>query len=311
MLRCISYCRHYSCRCGEHQGAGTKHNQYRDGPYYFTRHGPGDCGCTQSNYYYPCSPTVSQPHYFGFARVSRLYKTYHTLYRTVLTDTGGSHIKGAKAVHRAGAGFVACRFVNRQALAGHDRLIDRGLASNDDAVYRYALTREHAQYISDSNLLSRYYLLTAALNAPRRLRRELNQALYACPGLGHGQILQQCAQLHDKSYLSRSKVLPCSYGGYERQGYEHVCLNVKDGYQSHYCFQYDRHAAEYDSCPGGIKRQVHKVEQAYNKRNSPYRQKDYFAPGAAPFTYCFQDAGYFVPQLSHYITSYTYRGIGI
>ena len=84
----------------------------------------------------------------------------------------------------------------RPRTARHDRLIDGGLAGDDHAVDRDALSGKDTEDVSGLNLLSRNDSFFAAQYHARRLRREVQELFNARARLCNGQLLKKAAQLH-------------------------------------------------------------------------------------------------------------------
>ena len=84
----------------------------------------------------PARPAVRDP----LRRRLVLFRIFHHadqfLKGAVFPDLHRFDVDGSEAVDRPAENRLADRFVDRQALAGHDGLIDRGLAGDDHAVDR-------------------------------------------------------------------------------------------------------------------------------------------------------------------------------
>lgn len=103
--------------------------------------------------------------------------------------------------------------------------------------------------------------------------RQVHQLFDAGAGLGHRQILQQGAQLHDEGHLAGGEVLPDADGGDEGQGHQHVGLDVEGGDKTDDGLQNDGDAAENDGHPRGVKGQRQQPEDADQQRKAGEDQK--------------------------------------
>lgn len=84
----------------------------------------------------------------------------------------------------------------RPRTARHDRLIDGGLAGDDHAVDRDALSGKDAEDVSGPNLFGGDDFLFAAQYHARCLRREVQELFNARARLCNGQLLKKAAQPH-------------------------------------------------------------------------------------------------------------------
>ena len=128
----------------------------------------------------------------------------------------------------------------------------------------------------------------------------------------HGQIFEQAAELHDESDLARGKVLADSDRGQERNGHEHIGLDVKGRDQANNRLQDDRDAAQDDGNPGRVKRQRDQIKDAHEQRYARHGQAGDLAPGAAPCKQGFQFFHWVVPPFCippRVCFHYTHRGI--
>ena len=255
MLGGVADGRHDGRRRRQHQRAGAEHHKDGDGPDDLSGNEPRQRRGSQRNGHDPCGPAIRDAHDLGLARVGGLHQPDHPLDGAVLAHLGGLHLKGAELVHRAAGHGVPHRFIHRQGLAGHDRLIDGGLARNDHAVHRDALARQHADAVAYLHLLRRDDLLAAAAQHTRRLRRQVHQLFDARPGLCHRQLLQQAAQLHDEGHLTGGKVLSDADRGDQRQRHQHVRLDVKGSHKADDGLQHNGNTAQNDGHPRHIKGQ--------------------------------------------------------
>ena len=127
MLCGITDGRHDRSRRGKNQGAWAEYNQDGYCANNFPAEKPSEGSSTQSNNDDPGCPSVRKSNNFSFPRIGRLHQTDHTLDGAILTDLGCFHFKGSKLVDRTGRNLVTHRFVYRQGLSSHDRLVDRSL----------------------------------------------------------------------------------------------------------------------------------------------------------------------------------------
>ena len=89
----------------------------------------------------------------------------------------------------------------------------------------------------------------------------------------HGQILQQCSQLHDEGNLSCRKIFPDTDGSDQGQRHQHICLDVKGGDQPCHGLHDNGNATENDGDPGGVKRKRHQVKKTDDKGNASQHKK--------------------------------------
>ena len=102
----------------------------------------------------------------------------------------GFHLKGAELVDRTGADLVANGFVNRQGLAGHDRLVDGRGAAENDAIHRDGLAGQDADLVADPHVFGGDDLLLTVSQNPCGLRCQMDQLFNACAGIGNRQLFQ-------------------------------------------------------------------------------------------------------------------------
>ena len=69
-------------------------------------------------------------------------------------DARGAHFKRAELVDRAAGNVIACGFIRRQRFTGHNCLIDQGLSRENHAGDRNRFAGQHANPISDRDLLN-------------------------------------------------------------------------------------------------------------------------------------------------------------
>ena len=281
MLRGVADGGHDGRGRGQHQRAGAEHHEDGHGPDDLAGDEPGQRRGGQGDDHDPRGPAVRKAHDLGLVRVRRLHKPDHPLDGAVLAHLGGLHLKRAKLVHRAAGHRVAHGLVHRQRFAGHDRLIDGGLAGDDHAVHGNALTGEDADAVPDLHLLGRNTLLPAVSQDPGRLGRQVDQLFDAGPGLGDGQLLQQRAQLHDERNLSGGERLSDADGRDQRQRNQHVRLDVERGDKADHGLQNDGDAAQDDGDPRRIERERVDLQQAAQDRGPGDRkERDIFFDAA-------------------------------
>ena len=136
----------------------------------------------------------------------------------------------------------------------------------------------------------------------------MHQLLDAGPRAGHGHILQQRAQLHDEGYLARGEILSDEHRGDQRQGYQHVGLDIKGRDQADERFQHDGNAAEHDGHPCRVKQQGQKVKDTHHQRRTGDGQQHDFLFNAAPLQ---KSLGFLHQRFHKRLQQYTYRGIPI
>ena len=300
---------------GQHQRAGAEHHQDRHRPNDLAGYKPCQTRRAEGDDHDPCSPPIRKPHDLGLARIRRLHQPDHPLDGAVLSHLGGLHLKGAELIHRAAGYRVPHGLVHRQRLAGHHRLIDRCLPLHDHAVHRHALPGQHPQPVAHLHLLGGDDLLLAAPQHPHGLGRQMHQLFNACPHLGHRQLLQQSAQLHDEGHLAGGKNFPNAHRGHQRQRHQHVRLDVKGRHQPDDGLQNNGQAAQHNGDPRQVKGQRLPLQQAGHHRNARNRQQHHVLFDAAQvqkFLQFIRNSLHLrdsFPYPTGYILYYTYRGI--
>ena len=288
---------------GQHQGAGAEHHQNGDGPDDLAGNEPRQGRGRQGDHHDPGGPPVGDAHDLGLARVGGLHQADHPLDGAVRAHTGGPHLEGTELVHGAAGHLVPGGLVHRQGFAGHDRLVDGGLSRQDHAVHRHALAGQHPQGVAHLHLLGGDHALRAAAQHAGRPGRQVHQLFDAGPGLGHRQLLQQAAQLHNEGHLTGGKVLADAHRGDQRQGHQHVRLDVKSRHQADDGLQHNGHAAQDDGDPRHIKGEGLPFRQAADHRDAGDHQQRHVLFDAAPLQQPLQ----FFHQCLHVVSSPLYR----
>ena len=237
---------------GQHQSTGAEHHQNGHRPDALPGDQPGQHRRSQGNDHNPGGPAVGQPNNFGLARVGGLHQTDHALDGAVLAHLHGLHLKGAELIDGAAGHQVAGPLVHRHGLSRHHRLVDGGFAGANDAVHRHRLSGQHPEAVTNLHLLGGDHRLALGGQDSGGLGGEADQLFNTRPSPGHGEILQQRAQLHDEGHLSGGKVLPDVHRGNESQGHQYIRLDVKGGDQTDEGLQEDRGSAQNDGYPGRI-----------------------------------------------------------
>ena len=111
----------------------------------------------------------------------------------VLADAQRAAADIAGLVHGRGGDLIPLDLVDRDALAGQRRFIDRAAAPDDNAVNRDALARAHSKNIVLLELLYRYLALGIALDDRGGLGRELHEPAQGVGRLALGARLKHLA----------------------------------------------------------------------------------------------------------------------
>ena len=119
---------HDGGRRRQYQRAWAEHNEDRDRTNDLPTDQPGQRRRAQGNHNDPGCPAVSEADNLCLARIRRLDQPDHTLNRAVLAHLGGLHFKGPELIDGAAGYAIAHGLVHGEGFAGHDRLIDGGLA---------------------------------------------------------------------------------------------------------------------------------------------------------------------------------------
>ena len=134
----------------------------------------------------------------------------------------------------------------------------------------------------------------------------MDQLFDTGPGTGHGQFLQQSAQLHDKDHFAGGKILTDTHRRDQRKGHQHVRLDVKGCHQADDGFQNNGNAAENDGHPCQVKGEGVNIQQTADNGNTGNGQQGDVLFDAAKLQQLFQ----FFHQGSHRIPPfYTHLGI--
>ena len=116
----------------------------------------------------------------------------------VAPDLVGAHDEAARLVHRAADHLVTDALGHGHRLARHHRLVDRAAPFEDGAVHRNALAGTHAQAVARGHLIEAHILVRAVgPDAPRHLRREIEQRANGAAGLFAGPQLEHLAEQHE------------------------------------------------------------------------------------------------------------------
>ena len=262
MLRGVADGRHDGGGGSKYQGAGAEHHQDGHRPDNLPGDEPGK-GCrAQGDDHNPGGPAVGDPHDPGLTRVGGLDQPDHPLDGAVLPYLGGTHLKCSKLVHGPAGDLVPRGLIDGEGFPGHHGLVDGGLPGDDYAVYRHAFPGQDAEQVAHLHLFGRDDALLPVPQEPGGLGRQMHQLLYARAGPGHGQFLQQAAQLHDEGHLAGGKVLADGHRGDQGQGHQHIRLDVKGGDQSDDGLQNDGDTAQDNSDPRYVKGKGLDAEQA-------------------------------------------------
>ena len=267
---------------GQHQGAGAKYHQNGYGPDDGASNQPSHKGSSEGNDHDPSGPPVRNPHNLCFPRIGGLNQADIALNRAVLPHPGGLHIEGSELIYRAAGHLVPRAFVHRQRLSGHHGLINGGLPRQDDAVHRNSLSREDPEPLPHLHLLGGNHLLPGAGDSPGSAGREVDQPLDPRPGPGHGELLQQAAQLHNKGHLPGGKDLSNGHRGNQGDGHQHISLDVKLCHQTDCRLQKNGNSAQQNGNPGRVEWKEGGIHQADGQRPAGDRQKYNIPFGAAP-----------------------------
>ena len=295
---------HDGGRCGKHQRTRAEHDKNGYCADDLAGNQPGQHRSGQRNHHDPGRPAVGNADDPGLARIRRLHQPDHALDRAVLPDPGRPHIEGAELIDRAARDLVPLALVHGQGFAGHDRLIDRGLPGRDHAVHRDGLTRQHAQQVADLHLLGRKDLLFTIPQYACGARGQVDELFDARPRPRDGQILEQRAELHDERDLARGEVLADDDRCDQRDGHQHIRLDVERGHQPDDRLEDDGDTTQDDRDPRRVKRERQQVENADQQRDAAQRQTGDILFRPAPFQKFFQLLHIAKPP-------YTQRGICI
>ena len=94
------------------------------------------------------------------------------------------HVEAAGGVLRAAGDAVAFVLLDRDRLAGDERLVDRASAVDDDAIDRHPVAGAHAQHVTDHDIGERHLGRVAVrLDLQRRLGREVEEGADCTAGL--------------------------------------------------------------------------------------------------------------------------------
>ena len=167
----------------------------RDQPGNHRNHGDGDDYRHKDG-----AHLIGQAGYGRLRGVCVLHQTDNLRERRILTDARRLHLQPSGFAHRAARNTVPHLLLHRHALSGEGRLIHRGGAFQNAAVYRDGSAGLHDEDIARLHLLERNLLLLAVAQKHRRLGRQIHQ-----PGDGVGraalgaglQQLADCDQRED------------------------------------------------------------------------------------------------------------------
>ena len=267
---------------GQHQGAGAEDHQDGHRPDDLPGDCPGDPRRDQGDDHDPGGPAVGQVHDLGLAGVGGLDQADHPLDGTVLPHLGSLHGKGPKLVYGAAGHLVPLPLVHGEGLAGHHRLVDGGLALENHPVHRDGLSGEDPELVPHLDVLRGDNLLSLGRHHPSGAGGKVDQLLNPRPGLGHGEVLQKAAQLHDEGHLAGGKIFPNEHRGHKGHGHQHIRLDVKGSDQADDGLQQDRHSAEEDGNPSRIHRQILPPKNAAQERHAAEDQEGDVLLGPAP-----------------------------
>ena len=161
MLGCLPDSCHDCSRGSQNKSAGTEHNQNGYGTNDILCDDAGDYGNQQRNRNKPACSNVCYSRHRRFFVLCFLHHADQLLERTVLAHLSCMNINGTKAVDCAAEHILASGFIYRKGFAGHNRLVNRGFAAEDDTINRDCLTGENTQNITLDNLLSRNHFFLA------------------------------------------------------------------------------------------------------------------------------------------------------
>ena len=226
---------------------------------------------------------------------------------------GRLHVKGSEQVDRSAGNLVPGFLVHRKGFTRHYGLVDGSVAGKNHSVRRNRLSGQHAEDVPRTYLFRRNDLLPEAVHFPGGSRGQMNQLFNSRPGFGHGQVLKQRAELHDERNFRRGKVLPDDDGSDQRDGNEHIRLDVPGRRQSKHGFQHDGNAAQHNGYPRDAKGKRFNIKHAQQQSESGNGQQRDIAPCPSPFQQFFQSFQHMmllsIPMQVRVL--YTYRGIGL
>ena len=280
--------RHDRSGGGKHQRTGAEYHQDGDCTDDLSGEKPGQRRRTEGDHHDPGGPPVGDSNDLRISGVRGLHQPDHALDGTVLSNPFGLHVKGAELVDRAALHLISRFLIHWQGFSCHNSLIDGGLSGKDDAVHGHRLSGQHAEHISHLYLARRNQCFRLSRYHSGRLRGQMHQAFNAGPRLCNGHILQQRAQLHDERHLSRRKILSDNNRSDQRNGHQHIRLDVKFRDETDKRLQQDGNAAQQNGCPGRVKGERQQIKNTDDEGGSGNHQTDDLPAHASPFQKGFQ-----------------------
>ena len=120
----------------------------------------------------------------GFERAGVFDMPDHLIEKAAFADGGDRHKERAGSVDRSADERVAFHLLDGQRLAGHQRLVDTGMAAGHDAVGRDALAGANPNMIADSHFLDRQLDFQRAPNNAGRFRLQVQKPFYCLRAAG-------------------------------------------------------------------------------------------------------------------------------
>ena len=118
----IAHSGHNGGRGGQHQGAGTEHDQNRDSPDNLSGNQPGQHRRSQGDDDNPGGPPVCRSYNLSLSCVCGLYQANHTLDGAVFPYPDRFHVKRTELIDCPAGDFVIGPFVHGKGFPGHHGL---------------------------------------------------------------------------------------------------------------------------------------------------------------------------------------------
>ena len=255
VLRRVADGGHDRRRRREHERTRTEHDEHRNRAERLAGREPHRKSRGKRRSDDPRRPSVRQTHHASLPRVCGLHETDHALQRTIRPVARRDEVERAETVHGAARHGVPRPLVLRHRLAGHRRLVERGVAVRNRSVSRNGFARKNSDPVPGADLVRGNHALRSILrDDPRHAGRERHETLDPAPGAPHRPIFQLLAEGHDERHFSRGEDFPRSESRDERHRDEKVGLDVEGADQRFDGLDRDRHAAQEHRDPRRIDR---------------------------------------------------------
>ncbi len=229
-------------RCGQPEGVRTSDDHHGDGEQHGRRERSAgqqpdrerETTTDERHEHQPERRAVREPLTRCLGVLGFLHELDDLRERGVGADLGRPDPQRAVGVDRGADDDRARRLVHRQALTGHHRLVNLGLALLDDAVHRDLRTWSHEQQVTDHDLCRRHLHRLTVTQHDRLGRREVEKGADRVVGAAAGTHLEPVTQQDEGCQHGRGFVEDLSPAGQRDHHGVQPARADRDGHQHHH-----------------------------------------------------------------------------